>query len=59
MANDDKIRVKEAPKMPSMFGKKPSVFSGGAGLSGNKFSGGPKITPPQIRITQSKGAGGK
>lgn len=59
MANNDKIRVSEPPKMPSMFGRKTSVFSGGINVGGKKFGGGAKVTPPQIRITQSKGAGGK
>lgn len=59
MANNDDNKDKVAPKLPSLnFGKKPSMFSGGGILNNNKFTGN-KFTPPQIRITQSKGAGGK
>lgn len=54
-----KIAVNEPPPIPreSIFGKKPSIFSGG-GVQNKGFSG-TRFTPPQIRITQNKGGGGK
>lgn len=59
MANQDTKDKKVAPKLPGLnFGKKPSMFSGGSMLANRKFTGA-KFTPPQIRTTQSKGAGGK
>lgn len=59
-ANDRKeIVVNEPPPIPreSIFGKKPSGFGGG-GIQNKGFSG-TRFTPPQIRITQNKGGGGK
>jgi hypothetical protein len=54
------IVVNEPPPIPrqSIFGKKPSIFSGGSGIQNKGFSG-TRFTPPQIRVTQNKGGGGK
>lgn len=53
------IKVDKPPVNPqSIFGKKPSIFGGFSATQNKGFSGN-QITPPQIRITQSKGAGGK
>ena len=55
MANNDQ----NLPKNPSLgFGKKPSLFSGNKGF-GVKTPPGARFIPPQIRITQNKGGGGK
>lgn len=57
---DNKSQNTSSPPVPggSIFGKKPSIFSGGKNFQGKGFSG-TRFTPPQIRITQNKGGGGK
>lgn len=61
MANKVKVEDKKLPtltKMPPLnFGGRPSMFSGGKGLYSRNPAAG--FVPPKIRITQSKGAGGK
>lgn len=58
MANDKSKIEEKILKIPTLnIGGRPSMFSGGGGfkirMPGSRF------IPPVVRITQSKGAGGK
>jgi hypothetical protein len=49
----------ELPNVPTFnVPKKTSAFSGNKGFQNKGFSG-TRFVPPQIRITQNKGGGGK
>lgn len=56
----EESKTAAVPPVPreSIFGKKTSIFSGTQGVQNKGFAG-TRFTPPQIRITQNKGGGGK
>ncbi|QQG41348.1 MAG: hypothetical protein HYV90_04270 [Candidatus Woesebacteria bacterium] len=58
MANDKSKIEEKILKIPMLnIGKKPSMFSGGRGFQAK--SPGARFIPPVVRVTQSKGSGGK
>ncbi len=58
MANDKAKIDEKILKIPTLnIGKRPSMFSEGRGFQAK--SPGSRFIPPVVRVTQSKGAGGK
>ncbi|KKQ92346.1 MAG: hypothetical protein UU16_C0003G0026 [Candidatus Woesebacteria bacterium GW2011_GWA2_40_7] len=58
MANSKAKIEEKILKIPTLnLGKRPSMFSGGRGFQ-IKMPGA-RFVPPVVRVTQSKGAGGK